>query len=153
MPLVIRDAEMSDMVELRGVFRRASWSNEDDRRLLGEHPEWLILSDRGVVEGRTRVAVDDDATVMGFATHLISDDVAELEDLFVDPKRMREGIATALVLDISSRLCRLGFERLEVTANPHAMVFYERLGFVAERIVDTPGYPALRMSRPIGSSD
>ena len=66
----------------------------------------------------TRVAVDGEGTVTGFATHLISDGVAELEDLFVDPARMRQGIATALVLDISSRLHQLGFESLEVTANP-----------------------------------
>ena len=74
--------------------------NEHDRGLLREHPEWLVLSDLGVVEGRTRVAVDEDGTLTGFATHLISNGVAEIEDLFVDPLRMREGIAAALVLDI-----------------------------------------------------
>ena len=153
MPIFIRGAESTDMDDLQGVFQRASLSNENDRALLQEHPEWLVLSDQRVVEGRTCVAVDDDGTVTGFATHLISGDVAELEDLFVDPPRMREGIATALVLDISSRLRRLGVARLEVTANPHAMAFYEHLGFVADRIVDTPGYPAPRMSRLTRSSD
>jgi GNAT superfamily N-acetyltransferase len=97
--------------------------------------------------------VDEDGTVTGFATHLIPDGAAELEDLFVDPPRMRQGIAAALVLDISSRLHQLGFERLEVTANPHAMPFYEHLGFVADQIVHTPGYPAPRMSRPTSSPD
>jgi GNAT superfamily N-acetyltransferase len=82
---------------------------------------------------------------------VISDGVAELEDLFVDPPWMRQGIAAALVLDISARLSDLHFERLEVTVNPHAMAFYEHLGFVADRIVDTPGYPTPRMSRPTGS--
>ncbi len=95
----------------------------------------------------------EDGTITGFATHLISNGVAELEDLFVDPPRMRQGIAMALVLDISSRLNRLGFESLEVTANPHAMPFYEHLGFVADRIVETEGYPAPRMSRPTSAPD
>jgi GNAT superfamily N-acetyltransferase len=153
MLLLIRDAEATDMEDLQGVFRRASLSNEADRGLLREHPEWLVLSDQGVREGRTRVAVDEYGTVTGFATHLISDGAAELEDLFVDPPRMRQGIAAALVLDISSRLHQLGFERLEVTANPHAMAFYEHLGFVADQIVDTPGYPAPRMSRLTSSPD
>ena len=148
MPFLIRDAEPTDMDDLRGVFRRASLSNEHDRGLLREHPEWLVLPDRAVVEGRTRVAVAGDGTVTGFATHLIADGVAELEDLFVDPPHMRQGIAGALVLDLAARLHHLGFERLEVTANPHAMAFYEHLGFVADRIVDTQGYPAPRMSRP-----
>jgi hypothetical protein len=39
---------------------------------------------------------------------------------------------------------------LEVTANPHAMGFYEHMGFVADRIVDTEFYPAPRMFRQIG---
>ena len=153
MPLLVRDAEPTDVNHLQEVFRRASWSNENDRALLREHPEWLVLSDQGVLEGRTRVAVDADGAVTGFATYLISDGVAELEDLFVDPPRMRQGIATALVLDLSARLNEVGFERLEVTANPHAMAFYERMGFAEVRTVATSGYPATRMSRPTSPAD
>ncbi len=68
---------------------------------------------------------------------------------------MRQGIAEALVLDISARLHELGFERLEVTANPHAMAFYKQVGFTEIRTVDTSGYPASRMSRPtdLGGSE
>jgi GNAT superfamily N-acetyltransferase len=149
----IRDSDRTDMEYLQGVFRRASLSNENDRDLLREHPEWLVLSDQGVLEGRMRVAVDGDGAVTGFATYLIADGLAELEDLFVDPPRMRQGIAAALVLDISARLHELGFERLEVTANPHATAFYDHLGFVEVRKVDTPGYQAPRMSRPTRSLD
>jgi ribosomal protein S18 acetylase RimI-like enzyme len=148
MPLLVRDAETTDVKHLQEVFRSASLSNENDRGLLREHPEWLLLSVAGVLEGRTRVAVDDDGTVTGFATYLIGDGVAELEDLFIDPSRMRQGIATALVLDVSARLKAGGFEHLEVTANPHARAFYERVGFVEIGTVDTSGYPASRMSRP-----
>ena len=94
-------------------------------------------------EGRTRVAINEEGTTTGFAAHLISDGVAELEDLFVDPPRIRQGIATALVLDISSRLNRLGFGRLEVTAKSHAMLFHERLGFVADQIISLRAIPLL----------
>jgi N-acetylglutamate synthase-like GNAT family acetyltransferase len=148
MPFLIRDAEISDMVDLQGIFERASLSNENDLGLLNEHPEWLVLSNGAVVESRMRVAVADDGRVVGFASLIISDSFAELEDLFVDPPWMRHGIATALVLDISARLYDLHFETLEVTANPHAMAFYKNLGFVEIRIVNTSGYPAPRMSRP-----
>ena len=153
MAFLIRDAATTDLGDLQVVFRSASLSNENDRGLLREHPEWLVLPDEGVREGRMRVAVDDDGTLTGFATYLISDGLAELEDLFVDPPRMRQGIATALVLDISARLYELGFDRLEVTANPHAMAFYERVGFMDVRTVETMGYPASRMSRPTGSAN
>ena len=137
------------MLEIEGVFRRASLSNENDRYLLSDHPEWLTLSEDGIKESRPRVAVDDLSAVVGFATYAIVDGVAELEDLFVDPSTMRRHIGEALVLDISRRLLELGFEILEVTANPHAMAFYRYMGFEHSHIVQTEGYPAPRLRRPL----
>jgi len=150
----IRDAEITDIEHLREVFRSASLSNENDRTLLQEHPEWLELSTEGLLDGRTRVAVggNDDAPV-AFATFVVIDGIAELEDLFVDPRWMRRGVGAALVEDMAARLNDLGFDSLEVTANPHARAFYECVGFVEDRIVDTQGYPAARMIRPTGSFD
>ena len=146
----IRNATLDDMEALDAVFRRASLSNENDRQPLLDRPQWLTLPDAGVREGRMRAAVDEGGTVLGFATYLIVDGVAELEDLFVDPPRMRRRIGEALVLDISERVRALGFGRLEVTANPHALAFYEHMGFVAGSVVDTEFSPAPRMRRPTG---
>jgi N-acetylglutamate synthase-like GNAT family acetyltransferase len=112
-----------------------------------------MLSESGVLQGRTRVAVSNDGAVIGFATYSNSQGVVEIEDLFVDPRWMRRGIGEALVLDLLARLRELGFETLEVTANPHAMAFYEHLGFVKSETVDTQFYPAPRMRRPIDSTD
>ena len=153
MSFSLREARLTDLADLRGVFRRASLSNEHDRGPLLEHPEWLELSDIGVREGRMRVAVGDDDAVVGFATYLISGGVAELEDLFVDPDWMRRGIGEALVLDVAARLNEQHVETLEVTANPHAMEFYEHMGFSEDRIVDTQFYRASRMRRPTGTSE
>ena len=150
MDFALRDAALSDMQELHGVFRRASLSNEHDRDLLLDHPEWLVVSEHGLREGRMRVAVDRGDSVVGFATYRISGGVAELEDLFVDPPWMRRGVGRTLVLDLLSRLRALEFDWLEVTANPHANEFYESMGFVATQVVDTELYPAPRMRRPTG---
>jgi GNAT superfamily N-acetyltransferase len=144
----LRDATLADMEALQSVFQRASLSNENDREALLANPQWLALSETGVREGRMRAAVDERDAVLGFATYLVTDGVAELEDLFVDPPQMRRRIGEALVRDISDRVRALGFETLEVTANPHAMAFYEHMGFMAGRLVDTEFYPAPRMRRP-----
>jgi GNAT superfamily N-acetyltransferase len=146
----IRDATLGDMEALQGVFQRASLSNGNDREALLANPQWLALSETGVREGRMRAAVDERNAVLGFATYLITDGVAELEDLFVDPPHMRRRIGEALVRDISDRVRALGFETLEVTANPHAMAFYEHMDFAAGRLVHTEFSPALRMRRPTG---
>ena len=143
----VRDATLADHEDLEGVFRRASLSNEDDRDSLQRHPEWLALSELGIHEGRMRLATDEEGAVAGFATFVIKDGVAELEDLFVDPEHRRRRIAELLVLDISGRMRELGFETMEVTANPHAMAFYEHMGFVAYDLVETEFYAAPRMRR------
>ena len=147
MPYTSRDATLADHRDLEGVFRQASLSNENDRGLLLQHPEWLALPTRGIREGRMRLAADEGNVVVGFATFLVKDGVAELEDLFVDSGHRRRGIAELLVLDICERLRELGFEALEVTANPHAMAFYEYMGFVPCGLVETEFYAASRMKR------
>jgi GNAT superfamily N-acetyltransferase len=143
----IRDARLADHEELEALFRRASLSNENDRELLLQHPDQLALPIRGIREGRVRLAADEANVLVGFATFLVTDGVAELEDLFVDPGHRRRGIAELLVLDISKRVREMGFDTLEVTANPHAMAFYEYMGFDACGLVETEFYPASRMKR------
>jgi N-acetylglutamate synthase-like GNAT family acetyltransferase len=147
MPMTLRQAVLSDMDMLSGVFRRASLSNEHDRGYLLAHPDVLELASDGVLEGRTTVAVDTSGSIVGFASYLITEDVIELEDLFVDPQWMRRGIGRTLVLAIAGTARELGFDRLEVTANPHATEFYDRTGFVADRVVETEFNPAPRMQR------
>jgi GNAT superfamily N-acetyltransferase len=128
----IRTALPDDLPALRRVFRRASLSNDGDRDVLLVNPHALELPDGDVIEGRTRLAMTSDGTVVGFATgipHTAS--VLELEDLFVDPDYQRRGIARALMADLAAAVCHNGITHIAVTANPHADLFYREVGFVA----------------------
>ena len=145
MTIAIRAAVLADLEALRGVFRRASLSNSGDRGHLLANPEHLVLSDTGIAEGRTRVAVDPEAGIVGFASWLVSGDAIEMEDLFVDPDWMRRGIGRKLVTAIVVIAREQGFDRLEVTANPHAQSFYESTGFTTDYEVQTAFYPGQRM--------
>ena len=122
---------MGDLPALRNVFRRSSLSNERDRPSLLGHPDALEYSDHAVADGRVRVAVIDDR-IVGFATVLATGQIGELDDLFVDPDWMRRGIATELVLDALANAREDGVARIEVTANEHALAFYESVGFVSD---------------------
>jgi GNAT superfamily N-acetyltransferase len=133
---VIRPGVPADLPAVRDVYRSASLSNAGDRAALLAHPEHLILGPEGLNEGRTQVA-EEDGSVVGFATWTDADGVTELEDLFVDPGWTRRGIATALVKGIGDVLRARGVERLEVTANPHAMGFYTAIGFVSCGVAGT----------------
>jgi GNAT superfamily N-acetyltransferase len=142
--VLIRDAVLEDMAALSAVYRRSSLSNGGDRPKLLANPEFLEFSDRGVREGRTRAAVTG-GQIAGFASWLAAGDADEIEDLFVDPDWMRQGIGRALVLDLIAIARGRGMGRVEVTANPHALAFYEQAGFVVYREVKTALGTAPRM--------
>jgi GNAT superfamily N-acetyltransferase len=133
----VRDADARDEAVLARIFREASLSNAGDRDALLAHPDALTFSlDR--VGGRTRVATDADGTVLGFATtRATGPGVLELDDLFVDPKAMRHGVARHLIVRIAREAEREDVARIDVTANMHAFAFYEAVGFVSGSQVDT----------------
>ena len=140
---LIRAAVPGDITALRDVFRSSSLSNDGDRIYLLAHPDALDLSDLAVTEGRTQAAVADGA-IIGFATWLSAGDAIEIEDLFVDPRWMRQGIGRALVLDLIAMARARGIRRVEVTANQHALAFYQKAGFVVDHEVETRFRPAPR---------
>ena len=119
--------------------------NDGDVAALLAHPDALLLDDKGVTEGRTRVATSTHDHVVGFATTRAVDAVLELEDLFVDPDWMRRGIGRGLVRDTMTVAAHQHIRRVEVTANPHALAFYGSVGFVCDGDVKTPFGTATRM--------
>ena len=141
----IRTAVESDLPRLRAVFRDSSWSNEGNRELLVEHPEFLELSANAVREGRTRAAAIN-GNIVGFASLADATGRLELEDLFVDPAFMRQGVGRALIRDVAEQARRRGVRRVEVDANDHALRFYEEVGFVALERVALDHGTAVRMT-------
>ena len=145
----IRWSTPADLSALTDVFARASLSNEGDREALLVHPEALVLEGDGIAEGLTRVATNGD-DIVGFATVVLVDGVLDLQDLFVDPDWMRQGIGRHLVQDAAAIAEQRGFEAIAVTANPHAFFFYDALGFVADGEIQTAFGPGQRMHRAVG---
>jgi len=90
-----------------------------------------------MLRGRCRVAVVDAATIVGFATTLVVGDRLDIEDLFVEPEQMRRGIGRALIGDAMAYARTSGMTRIEVDGNPHALEFYEAVGFVTDAEVRT----------------
>jgi GNAT superfamily N-acetyltransferase len=147
-----RLATEDDLGELRDVFRRASLSNENDRANLLTAPEALHWAGDGIAERRTRVAVDADGDILGFATVVDIDGGQELEDLFVDPDAMRRGVATQLVQEAASEGTRSGVPWIEVTGNQHAAEFYASAGFVRVGVEQTLFGPAPRLRRDLSAT-
>jgi GNAT superfamily N-acetyltransferase len=129
----VRDARADDEPTLARIFQRASLSNAGDRGALLADPEALEMSDDLVARGRTRVAT--------FANGVV-----------VDPDAMRRGVARQLIRRIVTEAATEDVVRIDVTANPHALGFYEAVGFVAGAPVDTQFGPAQRMHLDVASA-
>ena len=148
--LATRTATTADLEVLRELYRGSSLSNQGDRANLLASPEVLHWPGEGLAAGRTRVVTDGRGRILGFATMVPIEGGLELEDLFVDPPAMRQGVATCLVVDAVARAETVGLPWIEVTANRHAAEFYASAGFVPVGERQTLFGPAPRLRREVG---
>ena len=114
---------------------------EEYREQLEAHPDAIELPIEQVERGDVLVA-EVGGDIAGFAAV----EGGELDGLFVEPARWREGIGRALVEVAVHEASRRGLS-LTVTASPSAREFYENCGFRGEGDAETRFGPALRMSR------
>jgi ribosomal protein S18 acetylase RimI-like enzyme len=87
---------------------------------------------RATPHARYRVALDEEAAVIGYAITGRAGRRGYLQRLAVDPGRRRSGTATALVVDGLRWLKRRGVDRAVVNTQPGndaALRLYEQLGF------------------------
>ena len=147
-----RLATEDDLGALQELFRRSSLSNQYDRANLLASPEALNWAGDGITKRRTRVAVDPDGSILGFATAVDISGGQELEDLFVDPDAMRQGVATQLVQEAVSEASCSGVPWIEVTGNQHAAEFYASAGFVRIGDEQTLFGPAPRLRRDLSAT-
>jgi ribosomal protein S18 acetylase RimI-like enzyme len=131
---------------------RASLVPPDYREQLLAHPEVIQLLLNDVTEHRTRVAVLNQR-IAGFSVVLpVTGESCELDGLFVEPDLMHRGIGRALIMDVARTLQGQGVQHIDVIANPTALGFYTRQGFVRGDDVPTLFGPAYRMRMDIHGS-
>ena len=127
--IVIRPASVSERGYLEALQTRASLSNPRDREALLANPDAIKLPVSQIEAGQVFVA-EQDGTVVGFAAILRRNDgETELDGLFVDPGRWRQGIGRRLVEHCATVARSAQSPALRVIGNPHAQGFYYRCGF------------------------
>lgn len=143
----IRDARPDEAFALEALQRRSSDVWEEYRAPLAEHPDAIEPPHEAIAHGRVRVAVDASGGLLGFSVVLpVEEGRCELDDLFVEPDLMRQGVGRLLVADVVTRARAAGASRVDVIANPNALGFYERVGFEAAGRASTRFGAAPRMS-------
>ncbi|HEX6537695.1 MAG TPA: GNAT family N-acetyltransferase [Candidatus Dormibacteraeota bacterium] len=141
----IRDAQPDEVTELEQLQWRASLVWDEYREDLEAHPDEIEVSSRDIAAGNVRVAEGDGGVLGFFVLCDRAGDAAELDGLFVEPDAMRRGIGRSLIADAVALARSRGCARVEVTANPRAVDFYVKTGFVDDGVVQTRFGPGLRM--------
>ncbi len=75
--------------------------------------------------------------VLGFYALCVSGNKAELEHMWVTPAAIGTGIGKELFLDAMERAAAIEVREIEISADPNAAGFYERMG--ASQIGETDG--------------
>lgn len=95
----------------------------------------LTLTPEFIAHNEVFVAIIDNA-IAGCCALVCSESLAELEHMWIYPEQMGKGVGSALFEYARRRAGDLGFSELELSADPNAEAFYERMG--ARRIGDIP---------------
>ncbi len=142
----VRTAVPEDQAILDDLHRRASYVWEEDRAQLDAHPDAIGVDAAALGAGCVRVALDAGGRIVGFATVRDgAEGAGELEDLFVEPEAMRQGVGRRLLTDAIDRARARGLRELAVVAHPRTLPFYTRFGFVGGESAPTRFGPALRL--------
>ena len=140
-PLTLRLARSDERKSLEQLQWRASLANENDRPHLEANPDAIDLPAEQITNGQVTVA-EIEGSVVGFSALI----AGELDGLFVEPELWNLGIGRTLV-NAAADVARREGQSLRVIANPAALGFYKKCGFVAEGEVRTRFGPGLRMIR------
>jgi GNAT superfamily N-acetyltransferase len=148
-PVSLRDARASERQALEELQWRASTHLTTYRDELLAHPDAIDLPAGQIDQGLVRVA-EQAATLVGFAVLLPAvERTCELDGLFVEPNHWRAGVGRLLIEDAMRIASGRDARQIDVIANPDAVAFYQRVGFIEGTEVKTRFGSARRMRRAI----
>ena len=106
----------------------------DAKRYWGYPEHWikhweadLTITPEFIQDNQVYVA-ESDGAVCGFYALAVSGDQAELEHMWVTPECIGTGVGKELFLDAMERAAALEVRGVEISADPNAAGFYERMG-------------------------
>ena len=127
--IIVRPAIVPERKQLEALQWRASLNNPGDRDALLSHPDAIELPVEQIKNGGVFIA-EEAGSVVGFAAILPREDGnSELDAIFIEPDRWRQGIGRILIEYCESEARNKGAKSLHVVGNPHAEGFYSACGF------------------------
>jgi len=92
---------------------------------------------------------EEDGEIRGFYALCVTGDNAELDHMWVTPAAIGSGIGKELFLDAMERAAKLKVNAVEISSDPNAVGFYQRMGATQIGEVDSPveGAPERKLPR------
>jgi GNAT superfamily N-acetyltransferase len=119
--------------------------------------EWkpdLTITSEFITQNEMYVAMNGDE-IVGCCAIVFNESFAELEHVWIRPEHMGAGVGRALFLHVRARAAHFEMPTLELSADPNAEGFYERMGAtrIGEVRSEIEGRPRVlpRMAVVIGS--
>jgi GNAT superfamily N-acetyltransferase len=125
--VVIRPARHDEGERLREIARasKAHWGYEAER--VRQWTASLDLSPAGLREKEFFVA-EVAGRAVGWLALIDRGEVCWLDDLWIEPQWIGQGIGTKLFQHAVEHALDLGATRMELEAEPHSVGFYEKMG-------------------------
>jgi GNAT superfamily N-acetyltransferase len=143
----IRDARSTDGPALTRMVRDSGAYDGEYRVMVAPQ----LIDDGYLAANPTRVCVDDQGTIVGFASLLVPGrgvaGEAELDFMFVADDQQGRGIGRALMDDVVAVSRELGVGRLHIVSHPPSEGFYRSVG--AERVGEIAPGGRISWSRPL----
>ncbi|MCB9761828.1 MAG: GNAT family N-acetyltransferase [Alphaproteobacteria bacterium] len=136
MPLLLRDARPDEAPALSDLAMRAKafWGYDDAFMEACRAELTLRPAD---IDAKPVVVAEADGALLGFyALGRVDDATTELDDLFVEPGAIGQGVGRRLMAHAVEAARRAGYARLRIEADPFAEGFYQRMG--ARRVGEAP---------------
>ena len=131
----IRRADPGEAEQLTAIAHAAKrhWGYPD--RWIEEWKTALTITPEFIANNEVFVAIVNDA-IAGCCALVVTGALAEIEHMWIRPEHIGSGVGRALFEHARDRARELQFPVLELSADPNAEGFYERMG--AKRIGDVP---------------
>jgi N-acetylglutamate synthase-like GNAT family acetyltransferase len=133
--VTIRRADLSEAEQLTAIAHAA-------KRHWGYPESWiekwsadLTITPEFLANHEVFVAIANNA-IAGCCALVVTGTLAEIEHMWIKPEQMGSGVGRALFEHARDRARELQLAVLELSADPNAEGFYERMG--AERVGDVP---------------
>lgn len=135
MAIEIRRAQAEESDALTLIARAAKRHWQYPESWMGKWNAELTITPEFIVDNEVFVALINNE-IAGCCALVVAEELAEIEHLWIKPEYMGSGVGRTLFEHALNRAKELDIPALELSADPNAEVFYERMG--ATRVGEVP---------------